>query len=81
MTRVRPARPLTDMQQVVAEAIGRHGSYVRVSKELGIAVATVRVHVRTIAGLLPNPDELEPLVHVTLWAAHEAWLTRSGVAK
>jgi DNA-binding NarL/FixJ family response regulator len=79
MTRVHPHRPLTDMEQVVAEALPRLGTYERVAEELGSAPSTVRVHVRNISGKLPNPDELEPLIHVILWAAHDAWLTKTGV--
>lgn len=79
MTRVRPHRPLTDMQQVVAECLGRGKDYQEAAAELGISAQTVRVHVRAISQLLPNPDSLPPQTHVMLWAAHEAWLTKSGV--
>lgn len=80
MTRVRPHRKLTDMQQVVAECIGRGKDYKDAAAELGIRSHTVRVHVRAISQLLPNPDMLPPLRHVMLWAAHEAWLTTTGVS-
>lgn len=71
--KVAPQRPLTNMQQVVAECIGRGKSYGAAAKELGIDVSTVRVHVHAIAQLLSNPEALRPWRLVFLWAAQEQW--------
>jgi DNA-binding NarL/FixJ family response regulator len=70
---VQPRKPLTNMQQVVAESLGRLSTYSAVAKELGIAESTVRVHVHAIARLLPNPDTLAPSRVVLIWAAQRRW--------
>jgi DNA-binding NarL/FixJ family response regulator len=80
MTRVRPHRDLTEMETVVAECLSRGKDYVGAAKELGIKKSTVRSHVRAISQKLPNPDNIHPLRHVMLWAAREAWLTKTGVS-
>lgn len=66
-------RPLTEMQAVVAERIGRGMSYRDCAKSIGIAVGTVKCHVTAIADKLDNPDALTPKTLVALWAAHQVW--------
>jgi DNA-binding NarL/FixJ family response regulator len=67
-----PRRPLTEMQSVVAERIGRGLSYADCAKSIGIATNTVRCHVAAIALKIPNPNGLPPKMLVALWAARHA---------
>lgn len=67
-----PRRPLTEMQEVVAQLLGQGHDYRAVAKRLGLAVSTVRVHAHAVAHLLPNPDSLRPARLVFLWAARRA---------
>lgn len=66
MTELR--RPLTEMQAVVVERIGRGMSYAQAARSLGISKSTARVHVHHVARLLPNPDHIAPLKLVYQWA-------------
>jgi FixJ family two-component response regulator len=68
-----PLRPLTEMQEAVCEFVARGWSGRRIAKRLGIDESTVRVHIHSVAQLLPNPDELRPQKLVMLWAAQAIW--------
>jgi DNA-binding NarL/FixJ family response regulator len=68
--------PLTTRQLEITEGIRRNLSYREIGAELRISEHTVRAHVRTIALLLPNPDDLEPRVVIQLWARHRHWIAQ-----
>lgn len=57
-----PARPLTPMQARIVDLIIDHQDYKALGRALGIAPATAKTHVRTIAGLLPGVMPAKQLV-------------------
>lgn len=69
-----PIRPLTPQQQAIAELVGYGYDAEQIADRLKITVSTVRLAVKHIAYLFPNPDNLRPWRLVLLWAAHQRWV-------
>jgi DNA-binding NarL/FixJ family response regulator len=57
---------LTPTQRQVAEAVASGAGYKDIAKTLGMHHATVRTHVNTIAGKLPD-DDLPAFRRVMIW--------------
>jgi DNA-binding NarL/FixJ family response regulator len=68
-----PIRPLTAQQRKVVDGIRRELAYAEIAQELGISVHTVRFHVREIANMLAEPDELPPRWRILMYAKQLEW--------
>lgn len=67
-----PIREPTARQMQVVERLARGLTYREIALELGIATRTVKMHVRDVAMLLPNPHSLPAARLVVSWAAARA---------
>lgn len=67
-------KPLTPAETEVADLRGKGWDCPRIADWLGISPGTVRSHIKNASMKLSNPDNLDPMDQVMLWAAHRAWL-------
>jgi FixJ family two-component response regulator len=70
---LKPFRELTAAEEKVARLIARGWSYKQLGKRLRMSPRTVQHHVNTIAGLLPNPEQLAARQLVQVWSGSAAW--------
>lgn len=78
---------LTERECQVAAGVGRNLSYAQIGERLGIAEATVRTHVRSIARRLEVPKGVErppePKMAVYSWVMQQgvSWIEANEYAK
>lgn len=72
--KLQPSRPLTATEERVVRVIARGRGYKAAGRILRMSSRTVQHHITTVAGRLPNPENLAAKELVTVWFGAVTWL-------